>query len=167
MNIFRGELTDISAKKEALLTNCSPIVNQQPEVRSTQGVFRLIPSQFQSSSRGLSQQNRQVFTQIPVLRCPDYRDTMGPPATCGFWGDVTSVWWWCIFLQQYRIHMYIGNSKNYLGIWVMSAGIQQLHPLYRVFHVGARYPEWVHYGCNQLVRHGVGGHVSWYLTSCC
>ena len=25
-------------------------------------------------------------------------------------------WWWCIFLQQYRIHMDIGNSKNYLGI---------------------------------------------------
>ena len=23
---------------------------------------------------------------------------------------------WCIFLQQYRIHMDIGNSKNYLGI---------------------------------------------------
>ena len=25
-------------------------------------------------------------------------------------------WWWCTFLQQYRIHMDIGNSKNYLGI---------------------------------------------------
>ena len=25
---------------------------------------------------------------------------------------------WCIFLQQYRIHMDIGNSKNYLGIYL-------------------------------------------------
>ena len=24
--------------------------------------------------------------------------------------------WWCIFLQQCRVHMDIGNSKNYLGI---------------------------------------------------
>ena len=28
-------------------------------------------------------------------------------------------WWWCIFLQQYRIHMDIRNSKNYLGISVI------------------------------------------------
>ena len=26
---------------------------------------------------------------------------------------------WCIFLQQYRIHMDIGNSKNYLAISVI------------------------------------------------
>ena len=26
---------------------------------------------------------------------------------------------WCIFLQQYRIQMDIGNSKNYLGIIYM------------------------------------------------
>ena len=28
------------------------------------------------------------------------------------------LWWWCIVLQQYSIHMNIGNSKNYLGIYV-------------------------------------------------
>ena len=34
--------------------------------------------------------------------------------------DLNMLWWWCILLQQYRIHMDIGNSKNYLGISVIN-----------------------------------------------
>ena len=26
-------------------------------------------------------------------------------------------WWWCTVVQQFRIHMDIGNSKNYLGMY--------------------------------------------------
>ena len=54
------------------------------------------------------------------VECPTY------PAA-----STAAVWWWCIFLQQYRIHMDIGNSKNYLGVlssWQSSSWpIQSVH----------------------------------------
>ena len=39
------------------------------------------------------------------------------PPSWSLYTSQSGLWWrWCIFLQQYRILMDIGNSKNYLGI---------------------------------------------------
>ena len=46
---------------------------------------------------------------------------------CGAWEPNEHFMYVCIFLQQYHIHMDIGNSKNYLGIMYLDKFVGITH----------------------------------------
>ena len=74
-------------------------------IRGTWRLYNRPISRIRIISTGNKQPHISICLSLPNLLVQNHR--------------IWCWWWWCIFLQQYRIHINIGNSKNYLGMILM------------------------------------------------